>query len=58
MVDPNLAVDAAVAQREAHAVANAQPRIIANKAVGRHQVSPKRAKRVKDTIYFNVNFYN
>lgn len=54
LVDPNLIVDAAVAQREVDSVADAQARTVANSAIGQHQISPKKAKRVNNTIYFSV----
>lgn len=49
-------VDEAVAQREVHSVEVAKVKTAANLAFGRRRVSPKTAKRVGATIYFNVNF--
>uniref|UniRef100_A0A914CEU4 Roadblock/LAMTOR2 domain-containing protein n=1 Tax=Acrobeloides nanus TaxID=290746 RepID=A0A914CEU4_9BILA len=52
LVDPNLIVDAAIAQREADSIASAQARTVANLAIGRRRVRPKRAERVNNAIYF------
>ena len=57
IVDPNFMVDAAVAQCEADSVADAEARTAANLAIGRHRVSPKKAEREDNTIYFSVMFY-
>lgn len=56
LVDTNLFVDAAVAQREADSVIVAKARTIANLAVGRHRIRPKKAERLGNKIYFSVSF--
>ena len=56
LVNANLIVDAVVARREADSIIDAEAKTVANLAVGRHRVSPKKAERLGNKIYFNVSF--
>ena len=57
IVDLTLSVADAVALCEALDVPKAEAKTAANRAIGRHRVSPKRAHRENTTIYFYVSFY-